>query len=388
MTQKFENRVYGATVIRSVNSNFNADFTHAPRTLPDGVVYATDKAIKYAIKDYIRKNYEDPQNDNYVLYIKRLGDDLLPYSLDGAYNLMVKLLSGTYKKNVEIDSSKNKGLKDIDKKRILKGLTRKITVYNLLKCIDIRLFGATFAKRGSGSNKKSSESDKRDKTESLNLSVHGPVQISHAINRFPENTLYTEDILSPFRTEEKTSESSRTSTDENSESNLKSTDKQSSTIGNQTNLMEGHYVYHFTINPLNLEELYKQVLQESEHIEKLVPTVLSDNDISLFKEALNRSVTYLDSSRKIGSENEMSLFVTLKKGSLKILPNFSELIDVTRDSSKNVVINAEKVGKLLKAIEGEIEKIELFYNPADTIVEGFGELKVEKYNILNSEPVR
>jgi len=115
---------------------------------------------------------------------------------------------------------------------------------------------------------------------------------------------------------------------------------------------------------------------------------LSDNDISLFKEALNRSVTYLDSSRKIGSENEMSLFVTLKKGSLKILPNFSELIDVTRDSSKNVVINAEKVGKLLKAIEGEIEKIELFYNPADTIVEGFGELKVEKYNILNSEPVR
>lgn len=52
MSQEFKNRVFGAVIIKSINSNFNADFTHHPRTLPDGVVYSTDKALKYAVKDY------------------------------------------------------------------------------------------------------------------------------------------------------------------------------------------------------------------------------------------------------------------------------------------------------------------------------------------------
>ena len=51
MLQEFKNRVFGAVILKSINSNFNADFTHHPRTLPDGVVYSTDKAMKYTIKD-------------------------------------------------------------------------------------------------------------------------------------------------------------------------------------------------------------------------------------------------------------------------------------------------------------------------------------------------
>ena len=38
----FENRVYGVQIIKSKNSNYNADFTGNPRTLPDGTVYSTD----------------------------------------------------------------------------------------------------------------------------------------------------------------------------------------------------------------------------------------------------------------------------------------------------------------------------------------------------------
>ena len=38
----FKNRVFGCVIVKAVNANYNADFTHQPRTLPDGTVYATD----------------------------------------------------------------------------------------------------------------------------------------------------------------------------------------------------------------------------------------------------------------------------------------------------------------------------------------------------------
>ena len=53
MSNTFKNRVFGCVVIKSVNSNYNADFSHQPRTLPDGSVYATDKALKYTVRNYI-----------------------------------------------------------------------------------------------------------------------------------------------------------------------------------------------------------------------------------------------------------------------------------------------------------------------------------------------
>ena len=56
MSNTFKNRVFGCVVIKSVNSNYNADFSHQPRTLPDGSVYATDKALKYTVRNYIDKN--------------------------------------------------------------------------------------------------------------------------------------------------------------------------------------------------------------------------------------------------------------------------------------------------------------------------------------------
>ena len=52
MSNTFKNRVFGCVVIKSVNSNYNADFSHQPRTLPDGSVYATDKALKYRSELY------------------------------------------------------------------------------------------------------------------------------------------------------------------------------------------------------------------------------------------------------------------------------------------------------------------------------------------------
>ena len=46
---EFKKRVYGCAIVKAINSNYNADFSGQPRTLSDGIVYATDKAFKYSI---------------------------------------------------------------------------------------------------------------------------------------------------------------------------------------------------------------------------------------------------------------------------------------------------------------------------------------------------
>ena len=77
----YSNRIYGAALIKAINSNYNADFSGQPRTLPNGVVYATDKALKYAIKNFIKENYPSEK----VLYFKRFNEEFIPYSLDDAF---------------------------------------------------------------------------------------------------------------------------------------------------------------------------------------------------------------------------------------------------------------------------------------------------------------
>jgi len=72
--KSFNNRVFGLAIIKAVNSNFNADFTGQPRTLPDGRVYATDKALKYSVRHYLKQQYPDEK----ILYYKRLNENTNP----------------------------------------------------------------------------------------------------------------------------------------------------------------------------------------------------------------------------------------------------------------------------------------------------------------------
>ncbi|HOK13620.1 MAG TPA: type I CRISPR-associated protein Cas7 [Candidatus Kapabacteria bacterium] len=319
MLQEFKNRVFGAVIVRSINSNFNADFTHNPRTLPDGVVYSTDKALKYAIKDYFRKSLPN----SIIFYIKRFNENLNPLSLDETYQRIFG------------DFPKKENKNEIDRKALLE---------KLLTALDIRLFGATFAGK-------------------TNISIHGPVQVNHGVNKFPENEIYNEDILSPFADKE---------------------GAQMSTIGNQTNLKEGHYVFHFSINPKNTEEFYNMINQGKPDNEILC---LSNEDIVKLKEAMNRGVTLLDSSRKIGSENEATIWVQLKEGSKKVLPSFTELINVSRDG-ETAIIDCSKVETTLKEIEEDIETIEIYYNPITTKIIGCPKGSITKhFNILNNQEI-
>lgn len=301
MSNSFKNRVFGCAIIKSINSNYNADFSHQPRTLPDGTVYATDKTFKYSIRNYISKNFGSEK----IFYFKSLNEEMQPRDLDQTYTKHF----GEFPKK---EAGKDAALK-----------VRKAILKNLLECIDIRLFGGTFA------------------SKDANISLHGSVQITHGVNRFPEGIIYSEQISSPFRN-----------------SNDKSTDSMQTTLGTQFKLREGHYVHHFSINPRNLEDLASKV--ESDGV--------TSEDISILKEAMRSGVSFYDSSAKAGTENELLLWVQLKEDSKLVLPSFVELVSVNNDSNRTIDLTKVSAVLAKESVKSQIEKIELYYDIAVTTV--------------------
>lgn len=291
----FNNRVYGAAIIKSINSNYNADFSGQPRKLPNGIIYATDKALKYSIRNFWKEALSEK-----VFYFKSLSEEMTPRTLDETYNLHFGKFNGK------------------DKSPEL----RLEVLGNILKCLDVRLFGGTYAGK-------------------TNISIHGTCQITHGLNKYTENVIYSEQIMSPFRN----------SNEANAESTM-------TTLGTQSRLQEGHYVHHFSVNPRNIEDDVKRINGEG----------LTTNDIIKLKEGLRKGATYYDSAAKAGTENELLLWVQLKPDSKIVLPSFVSLIDINEEKE----IDLSKVSALLSEphIKSEIETIEIFYNKSNTIVIG------------------
>jgi len=311
MANPFSNRVFGCVVVKSINSNYNADFSHQPRTLPDGTVYATDKVLKYSVRNYFKKVYPGEN----IFYFKTLNDEMQPRDLGETY---IKLF-GDFPSNAGKD-------KDV--------MNRKAVLKNLLTCTDIRLFGGTFAEKN------------------VSLSIHGTTQITHGVNRFPENAIYSEQISSPFRN-----------------ANDKSADSMQTTLGTQYKLREGHYVHHFSVNPQNLDDLVKVSGGDP----------LNIDDIARLKAGLSKGCTFYDSSAKAGTENELMLWVQLKPDSKLVLPSFVELIEVGDDR----IIDLSKVSAILarEEVKKHIESIEIYYDATVTKVNSVpnGTIKYEIY---------
>ena len=308
---EFKKRVYGCAIVKAINSNYNADFSGQPRTLPDGIVYATDKAFKYSIKKYLKDAYENVE----VFYMKTLNDNLNPRSLDERYEYLFRALP-----------------KDDTKK--------KDVAKNLLSCLDVKLFGATFT---SGNN---------------SVSVHGPVQINHGVNIWKDNNIYTEQITSPFRNEKKGKD--------------RETEKSMTTIGRQSRLEEGHYLHHFSINPGNLDDISEIVGEGAK---------LSSADIDKLKVGMRCGVTWYDSASKAGCENEMLVWVELKEGSKLVLPSFATLINLEekKDNGK-CVYNFEALKNKLEDIKSSVESVEVYYNKQTCILKNLTE-EVKQYDI-------
>ena len=295
---EFKNRVFGCAIIKAINSNYNADFSGQPRTLPSGVVYATDKAFKYTVKNYLKNVYSEDK----IFYFKSLNESLNPRSLDERY----KLIFGEYPK------AKGKGKKDeIAKIEVAK---------NLLTCLDVRCFGATFA-------------------GATNISVHGPVQVNHGVNIWKENNIYTEQITSPF---------SNKADDADAE-------KGNTTIGRQSKLEEGHYLHHFSINPGNLSELASIIGDGAKK--------LDTDDISKLKEGMRRGATWYDSASKAGCENEMLVWVQLKEGSKKVFPSFATLVHLMdKKEDGKCVYDFASLKSLLEKNAADVEMVEVYFD--------------------------
>lgn len=293
---EFKNRVFGCALVKAINANYNADFSGQPRTLPNGVVYATDKAFKYTVKNYLKDVYTKET----IFYFKSLNANLNPISLDE-----------TYKKHFK-DYPKGSGK---EKDKVVKTTVAK----NLLSCLDIRLFGATFAGE-------------------TNISIHGTVQVNHGVNIWKENNIFSEQITSPF---------SNKADDPEAEKGM-------TTIGRQSKLEEGHYLHHFSVNPLNL----KDVAASADNSQ-----ILSIDDISKLKEAMRCCVTWYDSASKAGCENEMLVWVQLKDTSKMVLPNFTTLIKLEdAKADGKYVYDFAGLKTDLERFNDEIETIEVYYN--------------------------
>lgn len=192
-----DKRVYGVLGISSIMANWNADFTGYPKSMQNGEVYGSDKALKYPMK----KMWNDEGKK--VLYIKSM-----KFSKDGS--LVPKALKERYEEIFNVED-----LKDCnDSKEVLT---------NLMSAVDVKNFGATFAEAKN------------------NFSITGAVQFGQGFNKYKDTNAEEQQILSPFRDGSKDSE--------------KDSEAKNSTLGTKITSDEAHYFYPFVINPLAYKEL-------------------------------------------------------------------------------------------------------------------------------------
>ena len=198
--EEMKNRVYGVVGIKSILSNWNADFTGNPRTTSDGRIFGSDKAFKFPIK----KMWE-PEGHK-VLYVKSYKND--EKSSKKGEDIQVRNLAERFNKIFNVNLKDMKSKKEIFEK--------------LFSAIDVLNFGATFAE------------------EKNNLSITGAVQVGQGYNKYDNTNIEVIEILSPFR-------------------NSSKDDNQNSTIGSKIVVNEAHYMYPFSVNPQNYD-VYKDIL--------------------------------------------------------------------------------------------------------------------------------
>lgn len=286
-------RVYGVLGISSIMANWNADFSGFPKTTSDGTVFGSDKALKYPMK----KMWENEGKK--VLYIKSM-----KLSEPGK-NREVLLVPRSLKERYEFLYGAS-DLKDVT-----------VVLKNLMNCVDVKNFGATFAESGS------------------NISITGAVQIGQGFNQYRETSPEEQQILSPFRNED---------------------EDKNSTLGTKIVSNEAHYFYPFVINPMAYKELVELGVTEG----------YTEEDYLNFKRTALVSATSFATNSKVGCENEFALFVETKADAY--LPNLSEYIQFEKGEGKNT-IKIQCMG-LLKDLGEKIESVEIYYNPHTTILEG------------------
>lgn len=205
------NNVFGIIGVKAVDANWNASFDKYPKALVDGTIIGSDKALKYAIRNFWHMTGEK------VLYRKHLAHT------DG--NIRVVALKEKYETMFGCELSKDVPASDI--------------ISNILSAIDCKQFGYTFAPNGGP-----------------NFNAAGPVQIGIGRNINPDTNFNDQTILSPFANQSEDDAA-----------------KKAASLGNVISVDNANYCYPFSIIPKQLdmsnigidiqyeEEDYKKFLQ-------------------------------------------------------------------------------------------------------------------------------
>lgn len=243
-------RIYGVIGIKSIMSNWNADFTGSPKTTSEGEVFGSDKALKYPMKKQWANNGEK------VLYMK----SYKTASVKSDIVIAPRSLKERYEEIYGVEDLK----KEKDQTKVLK---------NLFSAIDVKQFGATFAEEGN------------------NIGITGAVQIGQGFNKYEDSMTEEQLILSPFRD------------GKDIKKNKNGEEAKSTTLGNKIVSDEAHYVYPFVITPNVYDEYVKMGLTDG----------YTEADYEKFKDVALTSATAFNTNAKIGCENEISVFVEVDK---------------------------------------------------------------------------
>jgi len=295
------NRVYGVIGIKAKMANWNADFTGRPKSITDGTIFGSDKALKYPMKKMW--NSEDKN----ILFLKSWKES--EPNKDGKTSMIPNQLGERYANLFE----------PIDKKTT----STKEVLINLFNCTDVKNFGATFAEEGQ------------------NISITGAVQFGQGFNKFEYTETEVQDILSPFADSRAKEKSKKNKDDEGEEA-------KQSTLGTKITVDEAHYFYGFSINPSSYNE-YNEIVHNAEYTEA---------DYEEFKRVALVSATAYSTNSKFGCENEFALFVECKDDTT-YLPDLSDYIEFDSDSEKRVV----DLTKVEEIIGSNYAKVEVYYNP-------------------------
>lgn len=281
----------GIVVVNAKNANFNAGFDGLPRRLPDGQIFATDKALKYCIREYLSKN--EP------VFVQREQE-----FREDKKNKTVTQRYLTLKENY---------LKKCNKDEIPKD--EKAILDDLLKFIDIRLFGVVFA-------------------VDSNISLTGPCQINYGINRFENSNIFSSNILSPYRNP-----------------NEKSKDVQQTTIGEESRADDVYYVYDVC---LNMNSAKKQGIK------------ITDEDITKLKDAFKHAVEEVTSTTMFGCETVSMIWFENKND--RVFNNLNSLVEIS-DSNGEVTIDYSKVMDLVDT-DIERDSLEEYSTKVKNIIPG------------------
>ena len=278
-------RVYGIVGLISKFANWNADFDKYPKRVK-GKIYASDKALKYVIRRYLKENGKD------VFYLK-----------DYDKNGNVLTYEERYKKlfNLEKIDEKDKNT--------------HIHIKNLFSFMDIKFFGTVAT------------------LENVNAGIRGIIQFTHGFNLNDNTQVIREVITSQFAS----GKDKKTSTI----GEIILTDEAHyfySFSLNENNILEYKEIF-------NNKETKEKNLFEND-----VNLTLTDEEYELFKKACLNAVDNYNSASKAGCNNHFALFVETEEDTympnladflkmedkVLILDDLLEFLEKNKDGIKNI----------------------------------------------------